>query len=38
VCAERVNMRVFWWNGGLHVEPETESERAGCSRSLMRRG
>jgi hypothetical protein len=20
-------MQIFWWNGGLHVEPETDSDR-----------
>jgi len=21
-------MKVFWWQAGLHIEPETDSERA----------
>ena len=21
-------MRVFWWQGGLHAEPETDEERS----------
>jgi len=20
-------MQIYWWNGGLHVEPETDAER-----------
>lgn len=22
-------MRIYWWQGGLHLEPETDEERVG---------
>ena len=25
---DRAALRVFWWQGGLHIEPQTDEQRA----------